>query len=389
MAIRAVSWCFVVVAVIASTIGCTLISVLSGPRTLSPGDTASYVLSLKGGHGSSGSSGLWVVAEVPETWSLLSNFYTGTIGGVPVSGSATIVGVPLEFSYWAPAVGDGFQRLCVQIEEGYADATIDSGEMTLEFEVNDVPEGEFVLKFWFLGETDGLYWGPPAYAAINREPHAYRFAGALSRRGGALERNRTVASSNDGRSVVLGGGPEADISVIDRDPSTGALEHNQHLSHPAIDEVNDLAFSPGDEQVYAVDDSHLVCYQRDAITGQLTVSQILQNNVSGVDGLGGARSVVISPDGASVYVAAYDDDAVSFFDRDPSSGEMTVVDVYFNDTGGITGLDGPVALAVSPDGRQRLRRRHSCPRILRLLYCGVRSRPDRRNPDLQPDHLRG
>ena len=64
--------------------GCTVISVLSGPRDLMPGDTATYVLSLDGPGYTAVT--LYLVCDVPASWDLLSNSYTGTIGGVPVSG---------------------------------------------------------------------------------------------------------------------------------------------------------------------------------------------------------------------------------------------------------------------------------------------------------------
>ncbi len=41
------------------------------------------------------------------------------------------------------------------------------------------------------------------------------------------------------------------------------------------------------------------------------------------DGLNGARSVTVSPDNSSVYVATYDDDGVARFDRNTSTGVLT------------------------------------------------------------------
>ena len=345
---RRMAGSLVIVAVIATIAGCTEISVLSGPRILSAGDTATYVLSLGGG-GGEGAGWLWVLAEVPDSWSLLSNFYTGTIGGFPVSGSGTQNVGGCSFSP-LPVIGDGFQRICVEIWEGPVEGG-DEGEMALEFDVADVPDGEFVLKFWFVASGfDGTPdMGPPAYAEINREPHVYRFAGSLNQAAGALDDNFAVTSSNDGRSVVLGG-EIIDISVVDRDPLTGALSHNHHLNDATLSGVEDLAFAPDDQQAYGVDGRRLACFQRNMVTGQLSVSQILEDNVGGVDGLGGARSVAISEDGATVNVAAFDDDAVSVFDRDPWSGDLSFVEAYFNDTSFITGMREPVALAVSPDG---------------------------------------
>src|SRR5688500_16944337 len=40
------------------------------------------------------------------------------------------------------------------------------------------------------------------------------------------------------------------------------------------------------------------------------------------NGLDGALSVAVSPDGHSVYAAAFDDDAIVRFDRDPNTGAL-------------------------------------------------------------------
>ena len=337
----------IAVALVVFSVGCTWISVLSGPRTLNAGDTATYVLSLGSDSGDDGNGRLYVVAEVPDSWFLLSNSYIGTIGEVIVTGSGPVTSVP-TFNLDFPPIADGFQRICVYIPEEPVNSG-DSGEMTLDFDVVDIPKGEFVLKFWFIAEGVDPGMGPPAFAEINREPHPYRFAGALDQAAGALEENRAVAFSGDGRSVILGG-RDIDISVMDRDPLTGALSHNHYLDDAMLGPIEDLAFTPDDQQVYGVDGRRLACFQRNTMTRQLSVSQILEDDVGGVDGLGGARSVAISEDGASVYVAAYDDNAVSVFDRDPWSGEMSFVEAYFNDTGGITGMTQPASLAISPDG---------------------------------------
>jgi DNA-binding beta-propeller fold protein YncE len=340
------------VSMIILVLGCTLISVLSGPRTLTAGDTATYVLYLGDpgtGHGDQ-TGPLYVVSEVPNSWSLLSNYYQGTMGGVPVYGTGTVVSsVPCDL----PPVRDGFKRFFVEIPEGPASCNSgDSGEMTVEFDVIDLPSGEFVLKFWFIaGAVKQVFdAGPPAFAEINRVPHEYRFVGSLGQPAGALNNNVAVAASNDGRSVVLGGWI-VDLSVMNRDPLTGAMSHNHYIDDPNVDGVDDLVYSPNDQQVYGVGGQRLSCFQRDSITGELSVSQILVDNVGGVDGLGGARSVAISEDGTSVYVAAYDDDAVSLFDRDPWTGDLSFVEAYSKSSVGISALGEPVAVELSPDGK--------------------------------------
>jgi DNA-binding beta-propeller fold protein YncE len=80
------------------------------------------------------------------------------------------------------------------------------------------------------------------------------------------------------------------------------------------------------------------------VTGQLSLSQILENNVNWVHGLGGAHRVAVSPDGSSVYVTADSDDSVAIFGRDPSTGDLSFVDAVYGHA------SWPVGLAVSPDG---------------------------------------
>ena len=58
------------------------------------------------------------------------------------------------------------------------------------------------------------------------------------------------------------------------------------------------------------------------VLGPLAV-EVEQDGVGGLDGLDGASQVAVSPDGAHVYVAAFNDDAVTVFRRDASTGRLS------------------------------------------------------------------
>jgi DNA-binding beta-propeller fold protein YncE len=69
-----------------------------------------------------------------------------------------------------------------------------------------------------------------------------------------------------------------------------------------------------------------------------------------VDGLDGANSIAVSPEGRQVYVASQFDDALAVFSRDPISGALTLAGVHKNGENGVTGLNTANGIAVSPTG---------------------------------------
>jgi 6-phosphogluconolactonase (cycloisomerase 2 family) len=100
-------------------------------------------------------------------------------------------------------------------------------------------------------------------------------------------------------------------------------------------------------------------------TGALTARGCVDDNDSGADsceqmtnGLNGANSVAVSPDGRSVYAASFDDAAIVRLKRNRTTGALTPKGcVDDNDSGAdscgqmTNGLDGAVSVAVSGDGR--------------------------------------
>lgn len=72
-----------------------------------------------------------------------------------------------------------------------------------------------------------------------------------------------------------------------------------------------------------------------------------------MDTADGAWEAVYSPDGTHVYLTGKESNSIVVFEVEPSDGSLTMVgETDMN--GGVTGggtLDGPTALAVSPDGR--------------------------------------
>jgi 6-phosphogluconolactonase (cycloisomerase 2 family) len=61
--------------------------------------------------------------------------------------------------------------------------------------------------------------------------------------------------------------------------------------------------------------------------GELTFVEFVKDSVVGIDGLGRASSVTVSPDGKHIYAAGNIDHAVAVFSRDSATGQLTFVEV--------------------------------------------------------------
>ena len=151
------------------------------------------------------------------------------------------------------------------------------------------------------------------------------------------------------------------ISDLEGVDTCGAGNETQGLNG-----VNDVAISPDGTSVYVTSgtDDAIARFNRGA-GGTLTPAGCI-SDLEGADtcgagneaqGLSGARSVVVSPDGASVYVASGTDNAIARFNRG-AGGTLTpagcISDLEGADTCGAgneaQGLGGASDVAVSPDG---------------------------------------
>lgn len=128
-------------------------------------------------------------------------------------------------------------------------------------------------------------------------------------------------------------------------------------TYSGIDDASALAMSPDGAHLYVADGSGVTVFGRDRDPaspgyGRLTTIEQQRNGQQGVQGMAGASAVAVDPSGLNVYIAGALDDAVVAFTRDAATGRLSSPTAYLNGTNGIDSLDGPFALAVSPDGRR-------------------------------------
>jgi DNA-binding beta-propeller fold protein YncE len=173
---------------------------------------------------------------------------------------------------------------------------------------------------------------------------------------GAGELSEAVVVSPDGGHVYETGQHDTIIAFA-RAPGTGELTKIQTLVDGVggVDGIADsrgAAVSPDGEHLYVtgpIDDAVGV-FDRDAGTGTLSFVETQVDGTGGVDGLDAAWAVSVSPDGKHVYVTSVGDDALAVFSRDAVTGSLAFVEAHFDGADGVNGLAQPEWVMVSPDG---------------------------------------
>lgn len=171
-----------------------------------------------------------------------------------------------------------------------------------------------------------------------------------------------VAVVGDARALYSAGSDDAAIGVFRRASGTGVVsfsevERNGEDGVSGLTDVSDLALSADGAHLYATGaaSNTLVSFDRAPASALLSFADVQQNGTLGVNGIGGASAVTLSPDDEHVYVAGRLDNSIAIFRREtdalsPDYGRLTFQGSVQNATGGVTNLTEPRALAVSPDG---------------------------------------
>jgi len=173
-----------------------------------------------------------------------------------------------------------------------------------------------------------------------------------------LDGARNIAISPDGEYVYITGFDESALAVFSRDAVTGNLTfvevHKDGVG--GVDGLNNVVgvtVSPDGRHVYTAGytDNKVAVFRRNSSTGALTFLEYYEDGTSGIDGLAGATYIECSPDGGYVYVTGNQDDAVAVFERDHETGALSFLEMHKDGVGDIGVLDHALVVRVSPDGK--------------------------------------
>lgn len=170
-----------------------------------------------------------------------------------------------------------------------------------------------------------------------------------------------LAVSPDGKNIYVAGQSDDTIVAFSRTVPTGTVKYLQHLDDAlsyvtGLAGVRDVTVSPDGNHVYAAayktlagNPGSVAVFSRDSTNGRLTFTEAY---TAGEDLLlEGAAAVIVSPDGAQVYVVAGVDESLLVFNRNPADGTLTLLQ-RLTGRGSISGLYGANGVAANPDGSQ-------------------------------------
>ncbi len=173
-----------------------------------------------------------------------------------------------------------------------------------------------------------------------------------------LEGATEVAFSPDMKFVYVAAFGDGAASVFPRNPQSGALifVEAQVDGTGSVQDLNGaqgIVVSPDGAHVYVASyaEDALTIFSRNATSGGLTYLGRVKEGDPGISTLDGASGLAMDAAGEQLYVASHSDKSVTVFDRDPATGLLTLVDFEQDSVGGTLGLLGPERVIVSPDGK--------------------------------------
>ena len=172
-------------------------------------------------------------------------------------------------------------------------------------------------------------------------------------RGGGMENLKlgiptALAVSPDGKNTYVTAWVDNALTVFEAEATTGTLSFVEvHIDGEeggfGLKGPSDVIVSPDGAHVYvaATLDSLVGVYERDPQTGSLVREQTLIDGATGGDAIGGANSVTITPSGGHIFVTGGDDSAIGVFERNSTTGHLTPTQELHNGVGDVHHMELP------------------------------------------------
>lgn len=299
------------------------------PQSINAGDNEDVTVQCNGSAVGDYTATLTFSTNAPATPSVTYNLECHVAAlPVPGYGSDPTPGGTLDFGQ--VYVGEATQRTLTFFETGNATLTVGGAALS------GANPGDFTFNAFDGTINDGE---PPSTLPITCTPGDYGLRTAVL----------TLATNDPNQ-------PSVSYNLV----CQGVPVPPAPLAFPGVSYINgqgginslngayDIALSPDGLFAYvtAFDNDTLTVFRRNGETGALTLVMSTTN----VD-MDGPQMVKVSPDGTQVYVTARNTDKFLVFNRNINTGMVTVSTVFTNGQGGVSGLDYPYGIAVSPDGR--------------------------------------
>lgn len=140
--------------------------------------------------------------------------------------------------------------------------------------------------------------------------------------------------------------------TTDPNPHLELLDTSNNLYTDGLGPAGGAVVSPDGRHLYIVarQTNALLTFARDQTSGELELRETLYDQVNGVTGLNAPTGIVMSPKGDHVYVVSRQSSALIGFHRDSDTGNLTQRELIQNGVDNVTGLWGAEGLSISPDG---------------------------------------
>ncbi len=155
--------------------------------------------------------------------------------------------------------------------------------------------------------------------------------------------------SPDGLFAYAGQNGTSVLMILAREPATGLLSLVEFVDDLGTGGTNEIVVSPDGHYLYTADGNAIGLLARDIDTGAVTPVELTFTFA--------VQAITVSSDGRHLIATKYDEsfntaNSVVVFGRDENDGTLTLLEEYQNGEQGVEGLNGPVDVAITPDGQQ-------------------------------------